>query len=99
MSKRQQSLEEQVAPNSSNNGIQEAWIGELGVRQPWRRRGLATAMLNHSMRAFKTEGLDFATLGVDTENPTNALGVYQQVGFSTVRRSVSFAKSIHEPEA
>ena len=40
------------------------------------------------MRAFRDAGLDAATLGVDAENPTGALGVYERVGFRPVRRSV-----------
>jgi mycothiol synthase len=69
-------------------GIREGWVGQLGVRRPWRRRGLATALLVRSMRAFRDAGMDAATLGVDAENPTGALGVYERVGFRPVRRSV-----------
>ncbi len=69
-------------------GIREGWVGQLGVRRPWRRRGLATALLVRSMRAFRDAGLDAAILGVDAENPTGALGVYEHVGFLPVRRSV-----------
>ncbi len=69
-------------------GIREGWVGQLGVRRPWRRRGLATSLLVRSMRAFRDAGMDAATLGVDAENPTGALGVYERVGFRPVRRSV-----------
>ena len=69
-------------------GIREGWVGQLGVRRPWRKRGLATALLVRSMRAFRDAGLDAATLGVDAENPTGALGVYERVGFRPFRRSV-----------
>jgi len=31
--------------------------------------------------AFKNSGLDYATLGVDTENTTGALGLYERLGF------------------
>lgn len=79
-------------------GIQEAWIGELGVRRPWRKRGFATALLNQSMHAFKAEGMTFATLGVDAESPTGALGVYERVGFRQVKRSMSYAKDFDGPE-
>ncbi len=69
-------------------GIREGWVGQLGVRRPWRRRGLATALLVRSMRAFRDAGMQAAILGVDAENPTGALGVYEHVGFVPVRRSV-----------
>jgi ribosomal protein S18 acetylase RimI-like enzyme len=69
-------------------GIREGWVGQLGVRRPWRKRGLATALLVRSMRAFRDAGLDAASLGVDAENPTGALGVYERIGFRPFRRSV-----------
>jgi ribosomal protein S18 acetylase RimI-like enzyme len=69
-------------------GVREGWVGQLGVRRRWRRRGLATALLVRSMEAFRDAGLDAATLGVDAENPTGALGVYERVGFHPIRRSV-----------
>jgi ribosomal protein S18 acetylase RimI-like enzyme len=69
-------------------GVREGWVGQLGVRRSWRRRGLATALLVRSMEAFLAANLEAATLGVDAENPTGALGVYERVGFRPVRRSV-----------
>jgi len=69
-------------------GVREGWIGQLGVRRPWRKRGLATALLVRSMAAFAAAGLEAATLGVDAENPTGALGIYERVGFRPIRRSV-----------
>ena len=69
-------------------GVHEGWVGQLGVRRPWRRRGVATALLVRSMEAFRAAGLEAATLGVDAENPTGALGVYERVGFRPIRRSV-----------
>jgi ribosomal protein S18 acetylase RimI-like enzyme len=69
-------------------GIREGWVGQLGVRRPWRKRGVATALLVRSMEAFRAAGLEAATLGVDAENPTGALGVYERVGFRPIRRSV-----------
>ena len=38
------------------------------------------------MEAFAAAGLEAATLGVDAENPTGALGVYERVGFRPIRR-------------
>jgi mycothiol synthase len=69
-------------------GVREGWVGQLGVRRPWRRHGLATALLLCSMRAFAEAGLDAATLSVDAENPTGALGIYERLGFRPIRRSV-----------
>ncbi len=75
-------------------GIQEGWVRDLGTRRPWRRRGVAGALLAASMRAFKADGLAYATLGVDTQNPTGALSLYKGLGFAAVRRFVSFSKEV-----
>jgi mycothiol synthase len=69
-------------------GVREGCVGLLGVRRPWRRRSVATALLVRSMEAFRAAGLEAATLGVDAENPTGAVGIYERVGFRPIRRSV-----------
>jgi mycothiol synthase len=72
----------------------EGWVEVLGVRRPWRKRGVATALLCASMHAFKAEGLQHAMLGVDSANPTGALRVYESVGFKPVKRYVTYQKVI-----
>jgi mycothiol synthase len=81
------------------SGIREGWVGQLGVRRPWRKRGVATALLVRSMEAFRAAGMDAAILGVDAENPTGALGVYERVGFRPVRRSVRLQRPFGGPIA
>ena len=79
---------------NARHGIEEGWVAELAVRRPWRRRGVASALLCETMRAFKAEGLDYATLGVDTENPSGALGLYEGLGFVSVKRFIALEKRI-----
>jgi len=79
------------------SGVREAWIGQLGVRRPWRGRGVATALLVRSMDAFRALGLEAASLGVDTENPTGAVGLYERVGFRATRRYVRLRKAFEDP--
>jgi mycothiol synthase len=79
---------------NARRGRSEGWIEELAVRRPWRKRGVATALLCASMHAFKAEGLQHAMLGVDTENLTGALRVYGRVGFKPVKRFLQFEKKL-----
>jgi mycothiol synthase len=79
---------------NARRGRNEGWIAELAVRRPWRKRGVATALLCASMHAFKAEGLAHAMLGVDAENPTGALRVYERVGFKPVKRYIQFEKRV-----
>ena len=78
-------------------GVKEGWVGQLGVRRAWRRRGSATALLVRSMTAFRAAGLEAASLGVDTENPTGAVGLYERVGFRPYKRFVRLAKAFEDP--
>jgi mycothiol synthase len=73
---------------------QFGWIGILGVRPPWRRRGLATALLRHSFRDFRARGATRVGLGVDGENTTGAVRLYEQAGMRVVRRNDTYEKKL-----
>lgn len=62
------------------------WIGSLGVRKAWRRRGLALALLRHSFADFVARGATRVGLSVDAENTTGAVRLYERAGMSPVRR-------------
>jgi mycothiol synthase len=79
---------------NARHGRSEGWVEELAVRRPWRKRGVATALLCASMHAFKAEGLQHAMLGVDTQNLCGALRVYESVGFKSIKRYITFAKAV-----
>jgi|tagenome__1003787_1003787.scaffolds.fasta_scaffold20883152_2 mycothiol synthase len=72
-------------------GFTEGWTHQLGVRRPWRGRGIATVLLDLSAAAFASEGLDFATLDVDAENPTGALGLYESQGYHRDKTRVAWS--------
>jgi ribosomal protein S18 acetylase RimI-like enzyme len=63
------------------------WIGTLGVRASWRRRGLGGALLRSSFNALYDRGLRRVGLGVDAQNVTGALGVYERAGMHRVRQN------------
>ncbi len=67
---------------------------EISVRRPWRRRGLARALLAHSLKVLKNHGMTEAALTVDAENITGALGLYQDAGFRTVKRRTVYQKPL-----
>ena len=75
-------------------GFSEAWTHQLGVRRAWRGRGIARALLAASMRAFADDGLEFAALDVDAENPTGALALYLGMGYERDRTRVLWARQL-----
>ncbi len=60
------------------------WVGTLAVRRAWRRRGLGEALLLRAFRELHDRGLRRVGLGVDAENVTNALRLYERVGMHKV---------------
>ena len=83
------------ADSNKQTGIGEGWIEAVGTLPAWRGQGLASALLVHSMAAFAAEGLDCAGLDVDTQNPTGALRLYENLGFSALKRAVFFTKRLN----
>ena len=75
-------------------GQQRGWLDHVSVRRPWRRRGLASALIAASMRALRDLGMTEAALGVDAENPSNALRVYENLGFRRTRTGVAYRKAM-----
>jgi GNAT superfamily N-acetyltransferase len=67
-------------------GWRRGWIGSVGTRRPWRKRGLASALISRTLARFRERGMDSAGLGVDTENPSGALGLYERLGFRVDER-------------
>ena len=63
------------------------WVSVLAVRPAWRRRGLARALLLESFGLFRSIGRPRAALGVDGENTTGALALYESVGMRATSRS------------
>ena len=67
-------------------------LDSVFVRRPWRRRGLAAALVGRSLALLRERGMTSAWLGVDADNPTGALGVYERAGFGVHRRSTAYHK-------
>lgn len=75
-------------------GLTRGWLEHISVRRPWRRRGLASALIVRAMRTLRDRGLTEAALGVDAENLTGALRIYEALGFRRARTGVSYRKPL-----
>ena len=73
-------------------GMKRGWVSSVGVRRPWRRQGIARAMVAESLRVLRDAGMTSAGLGVDADNPTGAMGLYTGTGFETEVRSSAYRK-------
>ena len=70
------------------------WIQGLGVRRPWRRRGLGAALLAHALAAFAARGQVRVDLGVDAEGQTRPLQLYERAGMRASSAYELYAKRL-----
>jgi GNAT superfamily N-acetyltransferase len=78
-------------PRSGREGV--GWVRILGVRRPWRRRGLGRALLLHSLSELRLRGFSRAGLGVDAESLTGAHCLYESVGMHVAGRFDIYEKA------
>ncbi|MFD3405130.1 GNAT family N-acetyltransferase [Kribbella sp. NPDC058693] len=71
-------------------GVRELYIGQVGTRRAYRGRGLARAALAKVLAKAAEAGYQRAALGVDADNPTGALGLYEGLGFVTHKKFISY---------
>jgi mycothiol synthase len=77
-------------------GVERGWLDHVSVRRQWRGRGLASALIARTLVLLRERGMAEGALGVDAENPTGALGVYERLGFYRARTSAAFRKPFEE---
>jgi GNAT superfamily N-acetyltransferase len=73
-------------------------VNILGVRRPWRKRGLGLALLHHAFGEFKRRGYQRVTLGVDTENLSGATRLYKKAGMRVAGELAVYEKELRAGE-
>jgi GNAT superfamily N-acetyltransferase len=66
----------------------------ISVRRPYRKRGLARALIAESLRVQRARGMTESALTVDTENLSGATRLYEDCGFKVIDRSASYRKAL-----
>ena len=75
-------------------GIREGWLDPVFTRRAWRRTGVARALIARSLVGLREHGADRAALGVDLQNPHQALRLYESSGFRVVNSSTDWRKPL-----
>jgi mycothiol synthase len=73
-------------------GLSRGWLASVFTRRAWRRRGLATALIARSLIVLRERGMTSAALGVDADNESGALGMYERMGFEVRERSTAWRR-------
>ncbi|HEX2222441.1 MAG TPA: GNAT family N-acetyltransferase, partial [Candidatus Limnocylindria bacterium] len=77
-------------------GVRRGWLDSVFTRRPWRRRGLARALIARSLAILRDRGMTSAALGVDADNPLGALGLYESLGFAVSERFSAWRKPMDD---
>ena len=85
--------------DAERDGTVIGWTESITVQAEYRRRGLARALLAESLRAVRDAGATSAALGVDTQNPNQALTLYESLGFRIVSESFEYRLGPFPPGA
>jgi len=70
------------------------WILDIGVLKLYRKKGTGTRLMLHSMQSLKSSGMEQVLLYVDDMNPTNAIKLYEKLGFKALRKSIIYQLSL-----
>jgi mycothiol synthase len=70
------------------------WIGDLAVRDAWRRRGIGEALLRAAFVRLRDRGVVTVMLNVDRDNTTGATRLYERAGMRLRRRWLVMAKTL-----
>jgi len=82
------------AEENERIGIKRAWLDHVSVLRPWRRQGIAAALITAALELLRDQGFEQAALGVDAENPTGALRLYERLGFVRVKTGIGYRKAL-----
>jgi mycothiol synthase len=75
-------------------GRRRGYTEGIFTRRAWRHRGIAAALIARNLRLLRDLGMEEAALGVDTQNRSNALALYERSGFREVSRNLVYERAI-----
>lgn len=73
-------------------GERRGWLDSVFTRRRWRKRGLASALIARSLHVLAGRGLEVAMLGVDADNPSGAVRLYERLGFVANERATAYRR-------
>jgi ribosomal protein S18 acetylase RimI-like enzyme len=69
-------------------------LWDIGVLEHFRGHGIAKRLMIHAMNRLRRDGMEEARLGVDETNVTNAIRLYERLGFTVARRRLVWHKGL-----
>jgi GNAT superfamily N-acetyltransferase len=86
----------EICRSDSPDDATMGWVNLLGVRRPWRKRGVGEALLRGAFTQFRGLGRKRVGLNVDLGSLTGATRLYEKVGMRVTRRYLAYEKVLRE---
>jgi mycothiol synthase len=80
--------------DTAATGVRDAHFMLIGTLRDYRKRGVASALIGHALRAAADQDYDRASLSVDSVNPSGAFGIFEKAGFTPKMRYVRWALEV-----
>ncbi len=77
--------------DTAATGVRDAHFILIGTLRDYRKRGVASALIGHALRAAADQDYDHASLRADSANGSGAFGIYEKAGFTPKQRHVRWA--------
>ncbi|NWG10952.1 GNAT family N-acetyltransferase [Candidatus Bathyarchaeota archaeon] len=81
---------------NKEKNVRYGWILDIGVLKRHRRKGIGTSLMLNAMRLLSAYKMEDALLYVDDMNPTEAVKLYEKLGFSTLRKNIVYQLPINK---
>ena len=79
---------------NAHHGRERGNVDAVWTRRPWRRRGLARALIARCLVRLRDHGMTSAALGVDGLNPNQAMTLYTSLGFEIAVTAYDWKKAL-----
>lgn len=76
--------------DTSATGIRDAYLRVIGTRPAYRKRGVAHALISHTLRAAQDQGYGRASLRVAADSSSGGFGFAERAGFVTQDTQVHY---------
>jgi ribosomal protein S18 acetylase RimI-like enzyme len=83
-----------ISRKYGDEGMDTGHVSVLGVKRPWRRKGLGLALLQHAFGEFFRRGKYKVELGVDAQSLTGATDLYIKAGMYVLRQRDMYEKEL-----
>ena len=87
-------ISHEYAQPTETAGVRDVYIAVVATRRAARNQGIASALLTRALTEAATAGFTSASLGVDADSMTRAVGLYEQAGFAIDHSTITHTKRL-----